>query len=397
MFFSTNKFFRQNRLTALMRSLMKDDAISGKLIIVAAALALIAVNSPLNPWYDWFIHAKLGVGLGDWKFEMSVSHWISEGLMTLFFLMIGLELKEELVSGELNSPKRALLPAMAAVGGMLAPALIFVALNFDSELVHGWAIPTATDVALAVGVLALLGSRVSQSARVFLLALAVVDDILAVIVIALFYSGSLDLSAILGMALVAFVVYGFGKLGRLNIFAYIALGFVLWILTLKSGVHPSIAGALLGLLTPVGHSKKSLMQKVESGLAPVVTLVVVPLFAFVSSGVVISLGNDFADPNVVKVSLGIVLGLVFGKFLGVLGTSWLATKLLKIKLPRDSNWFEFAGVAALAGIGFTVAIFVTELAYAGTSVVNAAKFSVLVGSVVSAVIGYTILRLYRKA
>lgn len=374
-----------------MRNLLKDDAISGKLIVAAALAALITANSPLAPWYEWLVGVELGFGFGSWSFAMSLGHWVSDGLMALFFLVIGLELKQELVDGELKTLSKATLPAVAAVGGMMVPALIFLGLNFGAETSHGWAIPTATDVALAVGVLALLGSRVPQSVRVFLLALAVVDDILAVIIIALFYGTSINMFAVLGMASITFVIVGLGRLGRLNGWWFAALGLGLWGLTYASGVHPSIAGALLGLLIPLTAGKHDLVHKVERWVVPTVTFLVVPVFAFVSAGVAFHFSGGIYAGHVVNMSLGIVLGLVVGKFLGVFGATWLMVKFTQSKLPIGANWRHIAGVALLAGIGFTVAIFVTELAYPGSEYISIAKISVLIGSLVAAVLGYGIL------
>lgn len=385
-----------NKLSELTKYLLKDEAISGKLIIVAALLALVAANTPLAPWYDAFIHTKLTLGFGDWALAMSLQHWVSEGLMALFFLTIGLELKHELVHGDLRKPRVAALPVIAAIGGMLAPALIFVAFNYGMPTLHGWAIPTATDIALAVGVLTLLGKSVPSSVRVFLLALAIVDDILAVLVIALFYSGGIDIVALATVGGLGGVVLALGSVGKLRVWWVAFLGVAMWYFTLKSGVHATLAGALLGLLLPVAASGPGaqVSKRIDKAVVPLVTLGIVPLFAFVSTGVSFDM-SQVSAATIATVGGGIVFGFVAGKFLGVLAATWLAVRFKLGKLPSGMGWNHVASVGALAGIGFTVAVFVADLAYINPAQLTVAKLSILLASLLAALLGFVIIRFVR--
>lgn len=388
------KTFRLIRLPALAEYLLRDEAISGKLILAAVGLALIAANTPLAPWYDALLHSKIVLGVGSWHLALSLQHWISEGLMMFFFLVVGLELKRELLHGELRHRKTAILPFAAAIGGMLVPALIYAAFNIGKDTITGWAIPTATDIALAVGVLALLGNSVPSSVRIFILALAIVDDILAVVVIAAFYNSSLDILALAGLFCVTIQLFVFGRLKWLPMWLFVIEGVLLWLLAFASGIHPAIAGALLGLVAPLADGQSGeehIAEKVERAIIPFSTLVVVPLFAFVSSGVHFDLAKLHAD-TILSVGGGIVAGLVIGKTLGIIGASWIMVKLGFARLPEGARWLHILGTGSLAGIGFTVAIFVTDLAFTDESLIMTAKLGIFVASILAAFLGLMILK-----
>ncbi len=388
------RLLRPNQLSALTEYLLKDEAISGKLILVAVALALLAANTPIAPWYEALLHTSLVVGVGSWNVSLDLLHWVSEGLMVFFFLVVGLELKRELVHGDLRHKRTAVLPFAAAVGGMLAPALLFTAFNAGKETIAGWAIPTATDIALAVGVLALLGNRIPSSVRIFILALAIVDDILAIVVIALFYNTDLNLTALAAVSVIALLMYALGKRRQLPVWAFIAGGVILWLLALSSGVHPSIIGALLGLIAPMSsrkHPEEQVAEKAERAMIPFSTLVVVPLFAFASAGIPFDLSKISGD-TFIALGGGIVAGLVVGKALGIFGASWLMVKMGFARLPKGASWSHIIGIGSLAGIGFTVALFVTDLAFSSKEFVTTAKLSIFIASAIAALFGLLILR-----
>ncbi len=382
------------RLSELATYLLKDEAISGKLIIGATVLALLAANTALSSLYNGFLHTNLTIGLGSWALSKDLQHWIDEGLMAIFFLVVGLELKRELVKGELRKIKTATLPFAAAIGGMIVPALIYMALNRGSDSFSGWAIPMATDIAFAVGILALLGKRVPSSIRLFLLTLAIVDDIGAVIVIAVFYSTGINLYMLAIAATIAALILILQKLKLLNMSVFVVAAIGIWLAINASGVHPSIAGAIIGLLAPLtawSLNKEPIAERLERFTIPVSTLLVVPLFAFANTGIVLSL-SSFKDTSALPIAGGIILGLVVGKILGILGASWLVIKLKYAELPIGANWSHIVGVGFLAGIGFTVAIFVTDLAFTAEDYVTIAKISIFAASVISALIGLIVLQ-----
>lgn len=382
------------RFSELASYLLKDEAISGKLIIGATVLALLAANTALGSSYNSFLHTNLTIGLGDWTLSKDLQHWIDEGLMAIFFLVVGLELKRELIKGELRKIKTATLPFAAAIGGMIVPALIYMIINKGGDSFSGWAIPMATDIAFAVGILALLGKRVPSSIRLFLLTLAIVDDIGAVIVIAVFYSSGINLLMLAITAAIAILILVFQKIQMLNMPVFVAAAFGIWLAINASGVHPSIAGALIGLLAPLtvrSLRKQPIAESLERFTIPLSTLIIVPLFAFANTGVVLSL-SSFKHASVPPIAGGIILGLVIGKVLGVLGASWLVVKLKYAELPSGAKWSHIVGVGFLAGIGFTVAIFVTELAFTADEYVKIAKINIFVASVISGLIGLIVLR-----
>lgn len=391
---------RATRIPAIAAYLLRDEAVSGKFILGAVTLALLCANTSLAHWYESLWHTKLTIGLGNWNLTYDLQHWVNEGLMAIFFLVVGLEIKRELVRGELRHRKTALLPVGAALGGMLMPALLYLTFAHGTPSVHGWAIPMATDIALAMGILSILGNRVPGSLKLFLLTLAIVDDIGAILVIGLFYGNGFDLTSLALAGLVCASVAVLGKMGWLPVWLYVPLGIALWLALQASGIHASIAGALLGLATPiVGRHKPhrgELAERIERHAIPWSTLVVVPVFVFANTGVMLTLG-DFSEAGVTAMATGIVAGLCIGKVTGILGASWLLTRFGLAELPQGTTWRHIAGVGLVAGIGFTVSIFVTKLAFAGNlSLENSAKLSVFAASAISAAIGLLVLRFYAK-
>ena len=367
------------------------EAASGIVLVAAAVAALVWANADPAGYTSWW-HHQLTIGPGGLAITESLVHWVNDALMTLFFFVVGLEIKRELVVGELRDRRRAALPAAAAVGGMVVPALVYVVVNAGGAGLDGWAIPMATDIAFAVGVLALLGSRVPTSLKLFLLALAIVDDVGAIVVIALFYSSGVDGWWLLGAAATVVLVLAMSRLRIDHPLAYVVPGVLLWWCLQEAGVEPTLAGVVLGLLTPARPRRGiPVLERLEHRLHPVSTFVVVPIFALANAGVV--LGRDAIDHALAsRVTIGIVLGLVVGKFAGILGASALAMRVGLGTLPDRLGIRHLAGVAVLGGIGFTVSLFITDLAFRG-AVIDDAKIGVLAASVIAAVLGLVTLRI----
>lgn len=385
------------RLSPLATYILKDEAISGKLIVGLTLLALLVANSALGAMYSDLWHTKLSIGLGDWVLEKNLKHWVDDGLMAFFFLAIGLELKRELVAGELRKFKTAVLPFAAAVGGMVVPALLYIALNSGSESHMGWAIPMATDVAFAVGIIAFVGRGIPNSIRIFLLTLAIVDDIGTIIVIALFYNVGIYVPMLLGVVALAALILLLQKKKWLKMPVFIVLAILIWLAINASGVQAGIAGAIVGLLAPlaVQGNNRSIAERLERFAIPVSTLIVVPIFVFANTGIVLVNGS-LEHGRALPITAGIILGLVVGKFVGVFGVSWLMIKLRLAELPSSSNWGHIVGVAFLAGIGFTVSIFVTDLAFDNEQFITTAKISIFAASITSGILGLLVLRFWTK-
>jgi NhaA family Na+:H+ antiporter len=352
----------------------------------AAVLALIVANSPLSTAYFGVLKTYVG--------PLNIGHWINDGLMAVFFLLVGLEIKREVLDGQLSTWPRRILPGVAAAGGMAVPALIYVALNAgDAEALRGWAIPTATDIAFALGVLSLLGSRVPASLKVFLTALAIIDDLGAVIIIAVFYTSDLSMLYLGGALAVLAVLCMLNRAGVLNLIPYLVLGAVLWVLVLKSGVHATLAGVALALTIPLRVSRgiahdleRSPLHRLEHALHRVVPFVIVPIFGFANAGVSFT-GISLSDLTA-PLTMGVTLGLVAGKLIGVLGTSALAISMGFAEMPRNARWPHMVGVALLCGIGFTMSLFIGLLAFAGNEhLQNDVKLGILMGSFVAALLG----------
>ncbi|WEL54486.1 Na+/H+ antiporter NhaA [Pseudomonas kermanshahensis] len=369
------------------------EAASGLLLIAAAVLALVINNSPLSYLYNGLLDVPVAVKVGALEIAKPLLLWINDGLMALFFLLIGLEVKREVVDGHLSKPSQIVLPATAAVGGMVIPALIYWFINRDDPAaVAGWAIPTATDIAFALGVLALLGKRVPVSLKLFLMTLAIIDDLGAIIVIALFYSGTLSSVSLLlaGACLVALLAMN--RLGVVKLGPYLIIGLVLWVCVLKSGVHATLAGVALALCIPLRtrNAETSPLLSLEHALHPWVAYAILPLFAFANAGV--SLAGMNLDSFTHPVPLGIAVGLLLGKTVGVFGLTWVAIKLGLAALPAGANWGQLLGVAILCGIGFTMSLFVGSLAFVPGSSDYAGmdRMGILTGSFFAAVIGYAV-------
>ncbi|UZE28044.1 Na+/H+ antiporter NhaA [Pseudomonas asplenii] len=370
------------------------EAASGLLLIAAAALALIINNSPLSYLYNGLLEVPVVAQIGALKIAKPLLLWINDGLMALFFLLIGLEVKREVLEGHLSKPSQVILPGAAAIGGMLVPALVYWFLNRDDPTaLGGWAIPMATDIAFALGVLALLGKRVPVSLKLFLMTLAIIDDLGAIIVIAMFYSGELSgLSLLLaGACLLALIAMN--RLGVIKLAPYLIVGLILWVCVLKSGVHATLAGVTLAFCIPLRtkNAEPSPLLSLEHALHPWVAYGILPLFAFANAGV--SLTGVTLESFTHHVPLGIAAGLLIGKTVGVFGLTWLAIKVGMATLPQGANWGQVFGVAILCGIGFTMSLFVGSLAFvAGSSdYVGMDRMGILTGSILAALIGYAVM------
>ncbi len=423
------------RVLQPLQSFLAEEAASGVLLLVATLVALLWVNSPWGDTYERFWHTDLSLRLGGHTLHGDLRHWVNDGLMTLFFLVVGLEIKRELTTGELRDRRAVALPAIAAVGGMVVPALIYVALNAGSDAVRGWGIPMATDIAFALGVLTIAATRAPSSLKPFLLTLAIVDDIGAILVIALFYSGGITWPA-LGVAFVlVLAIVGLQRIHVRAIAVYLALGFGVWLAFYESGMHPTIAGVILGLLTPsvpfqrpravseeahrtadetvddpfppdadapqwirlaqLSREAVSPLARVEAGLHPWTSSVIVPVFALANAGVVLT-AETLVNAATSPIVHGIVLGLVVGKFLGVLGGSALAIRLRLGRLPDGAGWRDMAGAAAVAGIGFTVSLFIADIAFPTRAASAAARGGILFASMIAGCLGFLVLRAGRR-
>lgn len=376
--------------------IFKSESASGILLMLAAVLAMIMANSPFSHYYNDLLNLKAIVGLDDSTFAISkpLLLWINDGLMAVFFFMVGLEIKREVIQGQLSDKRNVILPVAAAIGGIAVPALIYASLNYtDQTAIAGWAIPAATDIAFALGVLSLLGKRVPAALKLFLLTLAIIDDLGAIIIIALFYTQELSPLS-MGIALLA--VIGLAILNRLRVYtatAYLLVGLVMWIAVLKSGVHATLAGVVIAFFIPLHRpdpNQKSLAEQLENDLHKGVAFLILPLFAFANSG--ISLQGIGIDNIIGTVSLGIALGLLIGKPVGIMLTCWLMVQLRLAKLPEGVNWSYLFGVSILAGIGFTMSLFISSLAFTeGGGSMNDDRIGIFLGSTLSAIIGFLYL------
>ncbi|WP_340051413.1 Na+/H+ antiporter NhaA [Pseudomonas proteolytica] len=369
------------------------EAASGLLLIAAAALALIINNSPLSSFYNSFLEVPVAVQIGALQIAKPSLLWINDGLMALFFLLIGLEVKRELLDGHLSKPSQVVLPGAAAIGGMVVPALIYWALNKDNPAaLGGWAIPMATDIAFALGVLALLGKRVPVSLKLFLMTLAIIDDLGAIIVIAIFYSGDLSTASLAGAGACLVALIAMNRLGVVKLGPYLIIGLILWVCVLKSGVHATLAGVTLAFCIPLRtkNAEPSPLLSLEHALHPWVAYGILPLFAFANAGVPLAGVNLESFTH--HVPMGIAAGLLVGKTVGVFGLTWLAVKTGLAALPTGANWGQVMGVAILCGIGFTMSLFVGSLAFVPGSSEYAGmdRMGILTGSILAALIGYAV-------
>ena len=382
-----------NKISSFFKWYIKHETSAGITLLVMTILALLVSNSFLSEIYFKELKTYYSLGFGDFVLKMSVHHWINDALMAVFFLLVGLEIKREFVEGELSRPAQAALPILGAVGGMLVPALIYVAFNYqDPYTIKGWAIPSATDIAFSIGVLSLLGSRVPLSLKVFLVALAIIDDMGAVIIIALFYTTKLNLTFISLMLLCFSILIILNRMNVKYLSIYLLIGLFMWFFTYKSGVHATIAGVLLAIAIPHKSDKShhtSMLKHLEHTLAPYVSFLIMPIFAFANAGV----SFDGMSINMLfePVPLGILLGLFLGKQLGVFAFSYGAIKLGFAEKPSGASWTSFYAVGVLTGIGFTMSLFVGNLAFPNSEVIDGVKIGVLLGSLFSTLLGYVML------
>ena len=387
-----------NYLSSPFKWFFKLEAASGLVLLISAVIALIISNSNFSSLYFETLQSYLFIGINNIGLKMSLHHWINDALMAVFFFFVTLEIKREFINGELSSPKQALLPIIAAIGGMLVPALIYIYINFgNGDTINGWAIPSATDIAFSLGVLSLLGSRVPISLKVFLTALAIIDDLGAIIIIAFFYTGDLSIQYLSLLLLTFIALLILNKSGVKKFLPYLILGLILWFFTYQSGVHATILGVLLATVIP--HRKKneeySLLTKIEHNISSYVAFGIMPLFALANAGV--SLDGINLESLLSPVPLGIVLGLFVGKQIGVFLFSIIAIKLKIAQMPNNANWMSFYGVGILAGIGFTMSLFIGNLAFVeNIEYIDGVKIGVLAGSLLSTLIGYSLLLLTTK-
>jgi NhaA family Na+:H+ antiporter len=376
----------------------KLEAASGLVLLIAAILALFISNSALSSLYFETLEKYLFIGINEFGLKLSLHHWINDALMAIFFFFVTLEIKREFLQGELSNIKQAMLPIIAAVGGMVVPALFYVVINYgNAETINGWAIPSATDIAFSLGILSLLGSRVPISLKVFLTALAIIDDLGAILIIAFFYSGDLSIPY-LSLILISYILLLVLNKFSVKVFTpYLLIGLCMWFFTYKSGIHATIAGVLLASTIP--HRLKdhdfSLLVKLEHGISPYVAFIIMPIFAFANAGVNLE-GLSLAS-LLNPVPLGILMGLFFGKQIGVLLFSYVSVKFKFADMPNNSNWLSIYGVSILTGIGFTMSLFVGNLAFVeNTQYIDGVKIGVLSGSLLSTVFGYFLLLISAK-
>ena len=386
------------QITKPFKYFFKLESASGLVLLFAAILALIISNGNLSDYYFSTLEKYIILGTKEFGLKLSVLHWINDVLMAIFFFFVSLEIKREFIQGELSNPKQAMLPIIGAVGGMAIPAAFYIAINYsDSTTLNGWAIPSATDIAFSLGVLSLLGKRVPISLKVFLTALAIIDDLGAIVIIAFFYSGNIEVKYLILMLLSLIILISLNKFKIKSFIPFLIVGIFLWDFTHQSGIHATIAGVLLALTIPhnLKNNKQSMLLKLEHSLSPYVAFGIMPIFAFANAGVSLE-GLSFAT-LLNPVPLGIVLGLFFGKQIGVFVLSYISVKLKFADKPSGSTWPAFYAVSILTGIGFTMSLFVGNLAFANNlEYMDGVKIGVLAGSLLSTLFGYFLLLFFSK-
>ena len=381
------------RALTRIQEFLKLEASAGLVLMAMALLAMLFANTALAPIYSGILDTNVRIGIASFEISKPALLWINDGLMAIFFFLVGLEIKREVLAGELSSFDKAALPIIAALGGMAVPGLVYYFINSGSpETLVGWAIPTATDIAFALGILALVGSRAPLALKVFLLAVAIIDDLGAIVIIAVFYTSELSTNALI-LALLGFAsAVGLNRIGVKRAAPYVLIGVLMWVFVLKSGVHATLAGVMIALTVPMKREDgdHSLLHHLEHGLHPWVAYMILPIFAFANAGVSLTglSWSDFAQP----VTLGIAAGLFIGKQIGVMGATILAVKTGFARLPAGVTWRHIYGIAALTGVGFTMSLFIGSLAFGTDDKMNAVRLGVLLGSVVSGLFGYVILR-----
>ena len=380
-------------ITQAIKNFFSREEKSGILLLIFATLALIVVNSPLQSIYYDVKYASIPISLGDFNFTKSISHWVNDGLMAIFFFVIGLELKREILEGELSSFDRIVLPAIAAIGGMVAPALVYFFINYNNpENMSGWAIPTATDIAFSLAVLLIIGKHVPLSLKVFLLSLAIIDDLGAVLIIAFFYTSGISSTYLLYSAMILSLLVIINLYGVQKVFLYIILGVFLWYFVLKSGIHATIAGVVLAATIPNSENSNydsSMLKELEHKLHNFVGIIVLPIFAFFNSD--INFGDVTLNSIYSPLSLGIILGLLIGKPIGITLFTYIGLKTRAFTLPEGVSLNDILGLSFLCGIGFTMSLFINGLAFTDLNLIDSSKLGIFIGSIVSAIAGYIIL------
>ena len=380
-------------ITQAIKNFFSREEKSGILLLIFATLALIVVNSPLQSIYYDVKYASIPISLGDFNFTKSISHWVNDGLMAIFFFVIGLELKREILEGELSSFDRIVLPAIAAIGGMAAPALVYFFINYSNpENMSGWAIPTATDIAFSLAVLLIIGKQVPLSLKVFLLSLAIIDDLGAVLIIAFFYTSEISSTYLLYSAMILSLLVVINLYGVQKMFFYIILGVFLWYFVLKSGIHATIAGVVLAATIPNSEQSNydgSMLKELEHKLHNFVGIIVLPIFAFFNSD--INFGDVTFNSMYSPLSLGIILGLLIGKPIGITLFTYVGLKTRAFTLPEGVSLNDILGLSFLCGIGFTMSLFINGLAFTDINLIDSSKLGIFIGSIISAIVGYIIL------
>ncbi|AGY75178.1 Na+/H+ antiporter NhaA [Clostridium autoethanogenum] len=376
----------------------KSESISGLILISFAIIGIIIANSSYTTTYNNILHTYITIGYKQFSLSLSVIHWINDGLMAVFFLVVGMEIKREVVFGELKSFKKTILPISAAIGGMIVPAIIYIIFNYREPTITGWGIPMATDIAFALGILSLAGKKAPKGIIVFLTALAIVDDLGAIIVIAIFYTNQISWGAlVIGLAILIVLILA-NRLKVKFISLYIICGILLWICILKSGIHSTIAGVLLGMILPIGKTinefKTSILHRLENILVPWSSFIIMPIFALANSGITIDI-NNFSTIILEPVSLGIIFGLFIGKQVGIFGVSYILLKLKIAKLPSQVTKRHLYGASVLGGIGFTMSLFVSSLSFADETVLSTAKMSIMIASILTAILGTIVFKLIK--
>jgi NhaA family Na+:H+ antiporter len=371
---------------------LKSQYFGGALLLLATVLAVVVANSSMADSYWEILHGDFGFSAGRWPVHMSVAHWINDGLMVLFFLVVGLEIKREFLGGELSSPTKAFLPVICAIGGVVVPALIYMLINREVPAHwRGWAIPTATDIAFALGLLA-LGGRVPLSLKVFLTALAIIDDLIAILIIALFYGGSIRIDPFLFAIGIMFCLFALNLMRVKQLWMYLGLGFILWLAILNSGLHPTLAGVLLAVTIPVGDRRQvSPLHRLEDALHPFSAYIIMPVFAFANAG--LSLDGVTWKTLLAPLTLGIAAALFFGKQIGIMFAGFAASRMKWAALPEGASPLQFYGVSLLAGVGFTMSLFIGTLAFHSPEQWDEVRLGVIAGSAMSALLGVVVLRL----
>lgn len=376
-----------------IQAFMKLEASAGLILMGVALMAMLAANSTAAALYDTLLSTNIRFGIGSFEISKPALLWINDGLMAVFFFLVGLEIKREVLTGELSSFDKAVLPVLAAIGGMAVPALVFAALNLGTpENMNGWAVPTATDIAFALGILALLGTRAPVALKVFLLAVAIMDDLGAIVIIAVFYTSELSTNALTLSMLGFALAVALNRMGVQRVAPYLIIGVFMWVFVLKSGVHATLAGVLIALTIPLKKKDgdQALLYRLEHDLHPWVAFLILPVFAFANAGVSLQ-GLSMADLTQ-PLTLGIAAGLFVGKQIGVFAATWVGVKSGLARLPEGVGWRHVYGVACLTGVGFTMSLFIGSLAFGADETMNAVRLGVIAGSILSGMLGFVVLR-----